>query len=101
MCYVAPSTSETSDAGADADTVRGALVAVTSAGRVNVWGVPSLESVGEGQQEGEMGATVLDVPLLATHTVKVRCVRGLWFGWGVIGFRGFRVYVKGGTAALG
>ena len=45
----------------------GTLVAVTSAGRVNAWGVPAFAGVatdGAGAQ--------LEIPLLATLSVKVR-----------------------------
>lgn len=68
MCYVAPSEDTSGD-----DAARGALVTVTSAGRVSVWSVPSLESVGE-KEGGEAVAGTLDIPLLATHAVKV-CVQ--------------------------
>lgn len=70
MCYVAAATSK-SDGTTRVNTsvIRGALVAVTSAGGVSVWGVPALEDVREAG-EGE-GAAAVDVPLLARHSVKV------------------------------
>lgn len=53
---------------------RGSLVAVTSEGGVNVWGVPSLEGV-----DGEGAGVKLEVPLLATHSIKVRAKRVFHF----------------------
>lgn len=80
MCHVAPATADNSSANgvvegsSIAAARRGVLVAVTSAGGVIVWGVPVLEGVGvggKGGTENGAGAEMLDIPLLARHSVKV------------------------------
>lgn len=69
MSYVAAAAGGGNGAGS-----RGSLVAVTSAGGVNVWGAPSLEGV-----DGKGTGVKLEVPLLATHSIKVRAKRVFQF----------------------
>lgn len=68
MCYVAPA-----DVGEVDDDSRGSLIAVTSTGGVHVWGAPSIENV-----QGDGARLPLEVPLLATHSVRVRDGSTLW-----------------------
>lgn len=61
MCHV--EAAKGAGGGNGSGSEEGSLVTVTSAGGVHVWGIPSLEGVVE---EG-----TLEVPLLATHSLKV------------------------------
>lgn len=67
MCHVGAAAADGGGGGDGADSGGGSLVTVTSTGGVHVWGVPVLEGVG-----AEVSGTKLSVPLISTHSLKVR-----------------------------
>lgn len=65
MCHVPPP-----EGGPECASSGGTLVAVTSSGGVNAWGVPDLEGVMDAEEGAK--AEHLDIPLLSAVSLKVQ-----------------------------